>query len=118
MLFSLIACAMLRYLQRNFGRSKINSNMSLLEKLGFARRQHASLVILDDIFPHLLSAFRIAEFNAYLSRYPNSLAYSTGLAFPAVGEYRSFEEVRAEYLTAYPEFQGRVHPYSRKIARA
>ncbi|HWN09791.1 MAG TPA: glycosyltransferase family 4 protein [Pyrinomonadaceae bacterium] len=92
--------------------------MSLLEKLGLARRQHASLVILDDIFPHLLSAFRIAEFNAYLARYPNSRAYSTALAFPAVGEYRSFEEVRAEYLTIYPDFQGRVFRYGRKIPRA
>ena len=92
--------------------------MSLLDKLGFKRRRQASLLILDDIFPHLLSAFRIAEFNAYLARYPNAFVYSTGLAFPAVGETRSLEQVRDEYLAAYPSFEGRVFRYGPAVPQA
>lgn len=85
--------------------------MNLLEKLGFARRREAGLVILDDIFPHLLSAFRIAEYNAYLSRYEDAMVYSTGTSFIALGDRRTFHEIRDEYLSYYPEFEGRVFPF-------
>ncbi|MBC8030749.1 MAG: glycosyltransferase family 4 protein [Pyrinomonadaceae bacterium] len=92
--------------------------MNFLEKLRFTRAPEANLLILDDIFPHLLSAFRIAEFNAYLARYEKAFAYSTGTAFPFVGEHRSFREVRDEYLNVYPEFEGRVFPFGRKLPKA
>lgn len=74
-------------------------------------RNDASLLILDDIFPHLFSAFRIAEYNAYLGRYDQSVVHSTAAAFPALHETRSFAEVRDEYLVHYPEFAGRVFPF-------
>src|SRR5260221_13378619 len=66
-------------------------SMYLLEKLGLVRRRDPRLVILDDIFPHLLSAFRIAEFNAYLSRYPNSVVHSTAVSFSVIGDRRSLK---------------------------
>ncbi len=92
--------------------------MKLLEKFRPTGPPEAKLLILDDIFPHLLSAFRIAEFNAYLSRYPKSFVYSTVAAFPAIGEHRSFREVRDEYLAVYPEFEGRVFPFGSKLPKA
>ena len=92
--------------------------MKLLERLRFNRPPEANLLILDDIFPHLLSAFRIAEFNAYLSRYEKAFAYSTSAAFPAVSERRTFREVRDEYLGVYPEFEGHVFPFSHKLPKA
>lgn len=92
--------------------------MNFLEKLRATRAPEASLIILDDIFPHLLSAFRIAEFNAYLSRYEKAFAYSTAKAFPAVSEYRSFTRVRDEYLAVYPQFEGRVFPLRHKLPKA
>jgi glycosyltransferase involved in cell wall biosynthesis len=92
--------------------------MHLLEKLGLIRRSATigrranGLIILDDIFPHLLSAFRIAEFNAYLSRYENSVVYSTATSFLAIGEKRTFPEVVDEYVGRYPEFEGRALRFS------
>jgi glycosyltransferase involved in cell wall biosynthesis len=84
------------------------SFMYLLEKLGFRKQSAASLIILDNIFPHLLSAFRIAEFNAYLSTYQKAVVYSTGSAFSAIGETGSFQEVCNEYSRQYPELSGRT----------
>jgi glycosyltransferase involved in cell wall biosynthesis len=68
-------------------------------------------VILDDIFPHLLSAFRVAEYNTYLARYPDAVAYSTATAFRLIREERDFNGVRNEYEARYPQFRGRVFPY-------
>jgi glycosyltransferase involved in cell wall biosynthesis len=92
--------------------------MNFLQRLGLSRRQEAGLVILDDIFPHLLSAFRIAEYNAYLSRYKNSMVYSSAVSFSALGDHRSFKEVRDEYLSYYPEFAGRTLPLRNQRLKA
>lgn len=89
--------------------------MHLLEKLGLRKRRRADLIILDNIFPHLLSAFRVAEFNAYLAAYKNAFVYSTGAAFPAIGETRSFREVCDEYERYYPELSGRAVKFDRTI---
>ena len=92
--------------------------MKFLEKLRSAQAPEANLIILDDIFPHLLSAFRIAEFNAYLSRYEKAFVYSTAKAFSAVGDYRGFAEVLDEYLAVYPQFEGRIFRLGRKLSKA
>jgi glycosyltransferase involved in cell wall biosynthesis len=68
------------------------------------------LVILDDIFPHLLSAFRVAEYNAYLETFPNAVVYSTAATFPMIAETRSLPEVIHEYEQHYPSLKGRVLP--------
>jgi glycosyltransferase involved in cell wall biosynthesis len=91
--------------------------MNFLEKLGLIRRPDADLIVLDDIFPHLLSAFRIAEFNAYLARYESSIVYSTATSFAALGDKRSFQEVRDEYVSCYPEFAGRAFRFSNKLLK-
>ena len=70
------------------------------------------LIILDDIFPHLLSAFRIAEYNEYLDTFPKSLVYSTGTAFTIINELRSFCTVVKEYEAHYPKFAKRVLSYN------
>jgi glycosyltransferase involved in cell wall biosynthesis len=78
------------------------------------RNQHShGLVMLDDIFPHILSSFRIAEFNTYLDQIPNSLVYSTGTAMKYVGETRSFESVVAEYEQRFPNHKNRVFKYNK-----
>ena len=88
--------------------------MNFLEKLGFARRHENSLIILDDIFPQMLSAFRIAEFNAYLLAYERAVVYSTAASFSIIGDERSFQEVSDEYARCYPELKGRtLRLYSR-----
>ncbi len=93
------------------------STMSIFKRTGRGRAD-ASLLILDDIFPHLLSAFRIAEYNAYLERYDRSVVHSTAGAFPAINEPRSFAEVREEFVAHYPQFAGRVFPFDHNPPRA
>ena len=76
------------------------------------------LTILDDIFPYLLSAFRIAEYNAYLDYFPMAQVASTGATYLA-RERCSFTQVRAEYFKRYPQNKGRVsHYYFRRILPA
>jgi len=69
------------------------------------------LVILDDIFPHLMSGFRIAEYNHYLTQFKGAAVYSTGTSFALVGDQRGFHAIRAQYDTQYPAFRGKVQPY-------
>ena len=78
----------------------------------------ASLVILDDIYPHILSAFRIAEYNAYLARYAGSIALSTAAAFPTIGETRSLEAVTEHFEQLYPQLKNRVFRFDSKVPPA
>lgn len=80
-------------------------------ELAATAKQGGRLIILDDIFPQLLSSFRVAEFNAYLETYERAAVYSTATAFCSVGEERSFQEVQAEYARRYPAFNGRVFKF-------
>lgn len=89
----------------------------MLKKYG-RRQTETSLLILDDLFPHLLSSWRVAEYNGYLARYDKSAVYSTGAAFPVIGEERSFAAVREEFVAQYPQFAGRVFPFELKLRRA
>jgi glycosyltransferase involved in cell wall biosynthesis len=77
-------------------------------------RSHAShrLLILDDMFPQMLSAFRIAEYNAYLEHFEDARVCSTATAFPLAGETRPFREVVREYENYYPQYRGRVLKYT------
>lgn len=59
------------------------------------------LTILDDYFPNLKTGFRISEFNYYLERYPNCEVYST-----------RYDLHHLEYEAAYPQFTGRVKPFT------
>ncbi len=62
--------------------------------------QERRIIILDDIFPYLLSGFRIAEYNWYLREFDNIEIYSFA---------KEFEKYRDEYVSVYPEFSGNVH---------
>jgi glycosyltransferase involved in cell wall biosynthesis len=67
------------------------------------------LAILDDLFPLLISGFRLAEYNAYLAEFPGAQVYSTGSSLPVVRDTRTFEQVREEYIAVFPDFAHRVH---------
>ena len=92
-------------------------SMNILKRFGLGRTE-TSLLILDDLFPHLLSSWRIAEYNGYLERYDKSVVHSTGGAFPVIGEERSFAAVREEFVAQYPQFAGRVFPFEHKRPQA
>ena len=69
------------------------------------------LLIFDDAFPHLLSAFRVAEYNEVLRAFPAARVFSTGACFRSFKDRRSFAGVRREYEARYPEFRGRVSKF-------
>lgn len=73
------------------------------------------LVVLDDMFPHLLSAFRITEYNALLQHFSKAAVYSNAVTFGALGEFRNFEEVFSEYAELYPKESGKVHLFEKNI---
>ena len=60
------------------------------------------LIIIDDIFPHLLSGFRIAEFNYYLKHINNVKIYSSTSAFKWLPGYTNFSHAFKEYNKVYP----------------
>ncbi|MEF3692332.1 MAG: glycosyltransferase family 4 protein [Candidatus Moraniibacteriota bacterium] len=67
------------------------------------------LIILDDLFPYLLSGFRIAEFNYYLDNLKNVEIYSTAT---------DFDKYKLEYDATFSNFKDRVKKfdYSRKYS--
>lgn len=67
----------------------------------FVEKQH-SVVVIDDFFPNLLSAFRVAEYNWCLERFPQLKIYSTN---------PDFKTVHAAYAQRYPQYADRVKPY-------
>ncbi len=79
---------------------------------------YPKIVIFDDIFPHLLSAFRIAEFNYYLKNFKNAQIFTDPKAFAYINEKRSFNQVKAEYESYYPEYKERIHLFNKNIEYA
>lgn len=86
----------------------------LMENLRSRGEKRACPVILDDIFPHLYSAFRIAEFNVLLRHFPGARVHSSARSFNALGEKRGFKAVRDEYEQRYPDLRSRVIPFHRR----
>ena len=62
----------------------------------------APIVVLDDFFPNMYSGFRVAEYNAYLERYPNLTVRSTS---------HDFAEAYPLYAERYPALAPRVLPF-------
>jgi glycosyltransferase involved in cell wall biosynthesis len=74
----------------------------------------ASLAIFDDVFPNLLTAFRVAEFNAYLEHWPSAVVSSTNW-FPTASGRVGFRAAIKEYRRVYPQFSKRVLHRSRRV---
>ena len=76
------------------------------ERLGVAESiaqwNHKRLIILDEIFPSLFTAFRIAEFNAILHHFPGAVVYSS----------RIYRVDFRDYAKLYPDLAGRVRRFS------
>ena len=68
------------------------------------------LAIIDDVFPHPLSAFRLQEFNSYLKEFNNSKIYSTGSAIHLLGD-QILSELFANFKRQFPEYAGRIKKF-------
>lgn len=78
----------------------------------------SDLIILDDIYPHLLSGFRIAEFNYYLENISKCKVYSTAKAFKWIHENRTFGIVKKEYESFYPLLVNKIIKYNGQKLKA
>jgi glycosyltransferase involved in cell wall biosynthesis len=65
-------------------------------------------VVIDDVFPHPLSPFRTAEYEAYLARWPESVVLTSGASLGALRDRRSVADLIEAYVTDRPELRGRV----------
>jgi len=100
-------------------KSKIKSYIRYaIYRVKFYFQERSNVIILDDIFPHLLSGFRIAEFNVYLENIDKCKVFSTSSAFQAVHESRSFEEVKNEYSKLYPSNNKKIIEYTGQDIKA
>lgn len=73
------------------------------------------LIILDDVFPHPLSAFRLQEYNSYLEHFKNVKIYCNPISFPALKEEKSLETIIKDYERKYPQFRGKVERFDSKL---
>lgn len=76
----------------------------------------ADLVIVDDMFPHQSSGFRLAEYRRYLEHFSNSILYSTGDSFPLIGDKRKLEEVIQEFESINPHLSKRVARHTTNLS--
>ncbi|MBI2213019.1 MAG: glycosyltransferase [Acidobacteria bacterium] len=67
-------------------------------------RSRPPLVIIDDYFPNLNTAFRVAEFNDYLEQFDCEV----------LSTYAEFDRAHEGYAEHYPHFADRVKPFSRE----
>jgi glycosyltransferase involved in cell wall biosynthesis len=97
--------------QKNAFRGRVNKLNHSINRISSRARGSRDLIILDDIFPQPISAFRIAEYTYYLESFGSSRVYSTANAFKGVREKRSFGEVVREYESKHAHLKGRVLRY-------
>lgn len=73
------------------------------------------LIILDDVFPHPLSAFRMQEYNSYLNHFNKVKIYSDARAFPALNEKKSLQTIIKYYEKEYPQFKNKTQKFDTEI---
>lgn len=69
------------------------------------------LVVLDDAFPHPMSAFRLQEYSSYLNYFEQIKVYSTAAAFSFFRDGRSFPQVLEEFENANPHLRNKTELY-------
>jgi glycosyltransferase involved in cell wall biosynthesis len=69
------------------------------------------LVILDDAFPHPLSAFRLQEYSSYLNHFEAMKVYSTAGAFSFFADNKSFGQVLQDFENSNPSLKAKTELY-------
>lgn len=65
------------------------------------------LVIIDDVAPHPLSAFRMQEFLSYMESFESSIVYCSGISVHILGR-KSLDDLIYDFLKKYPKYIGQV----------
>ncbi|PUE54818.1 hypothetical protein B9Z36_12495 [Limnohabitans sp. Rim8] len=80
---------------------------SSLQYLKLLVHERSSVAVLDDFFPNILTAFRVAEYNWYLEHFPQLKIYSTN---------PDFKTVHTAYAQLYPQYADRVMQYEAEVS--
>lgn len=75
-------------------------------------KQNFSLVIFDDTFPSIRSAFRYEEYMNYFKKINSVHVLTTGMSLGALKENRSMQEVIQEFEQQLPEFKNRIFEWN------
>lgn len=75
-------------------------------------RKQPRLLILDDLFPSLVSGFRIAEYHTYLKVFPSSEIYSSGDMATFANGAKSYQDALRLYRKAFPETGDRIRRFN------
>lgn len=78
-----------------------------------SRSNELNLLILDDYFPSVLSAFRIAEYNYYLENIPGTEVHSVRESNHFFRSAGSYQEKLTEYLSYYPRFKSKIRRFNK-----
>lgn len=70
------------------------------------------LVILDDVFPNLLSTFRVIEFTELLRTFPKSVVLAGPCSAATPSGKVGFDAAHAEYADVYPDVADRVNEFT------
>ncbi len=68
------------------------------------------VAIIDDVFPHPLSAFRMQEFMSHLNYFGNACIYTSGLSIRMLGK-EPIGEIIANFKRLHPYFSEKVKPF-------
>ena len=93
-----------------------NSFIELQKKVEFLEMTNnlnveinCDMLILDDMYPYVLSGFRCAEYNAYLDYFDDCVALTTGLAISIFkNENRSLIQIIREHFNNYPSHKNKI----------
>ncbi len=66
------------------------------------------LLIIDDVYPHPGSGFRLAEFTAILRRFPSARCLSNGVSAGVLDQKRSVREYIGDFLLENPDLAGQI----------
>jgi len=71
-------------------------------------KRPVDLAIIDDAFPHPLSAFRVQEFSSYLSEFTDIRIFSSGNTIGFLGGGKTLDELIADFKRESPQYSKRI----------
>jgi glycosyltransferase involved in cell wall biosynthesis len=71
------------------------------------KKKPSEIAVIDDAFPHPLSAFRLQELTSYLKEFEDLKIFCTGEALPWLGD-KTLDDLFREFKRAYPEFAPKI----------
>ena len=71
-------------------------------------KRPVDLAIIDDAFPHPLSAFRVQEFSSYLSEFTDIRIFSSGNTIGFLGGGKTLDELIADFKRESPQYSRRI----------